>query len=98
MVGRGRDPQVRARLADAFLLGGVVGILIMALRGGDRKTMVPFGPFLALGTAIAIFWGQGLLAWIIGAPLLVAMGSPDGWGWLVACHPIHLDCTKEVAF
>lgn len=45
----------------AFLLGGVVGILIMALRGGDRKTMVPFGPFLALGTAIAIFWGQGLI-------------------------------------
>lgn len=23
-------------------------------------------------------------------------GRPDGWGWLVACHPIHLDCTKEV--
>lgn len=22
-------------------------------------------------------------------------GRPDGWGWLVACHPIHLDCTKE---
>lgn len=45
----------------AFLLGGVVGLLIMALKGGDRKTMVPFGPFLALGTAIAIFWGQGLI-------------------------------------
>lgn len=22
-------------------------------------------------------------------------GRPDGWGSLVACHPIHLDCTKE---
>lgn len=26
----------------------------------------------------------------------VGPGRPDGWGWLVACHPIHLDCTKEV--
>jgi steroid 5-alpha reductase family enzyme len=29
-----------------------------------------------------VFWLQGLLAWIIGAPLLLAMSSPDSWGWL----------------
>lgn len=45
----------------AFLLGGVVGIAIMVMKGGDRKTMVPFGPFLATGAAIATFWGQGLI-------------------------------------
>ena len=22
-------------------------------------------------------------------------GRPDGWGRLAACHPIHMDCTKE---
>lgn len=26
----------------------------------------------------------------------IGPGRPDGWGSLVACHPIHLDCTKEV--
>jgi CRISPR/Cas system CSM-associated protein Csm3 (group 7 of RAMP superfamily) len=26
----------------------------------------------------------------------IGPGRPDGWGWLVACHPIHLDCMKEV--
>ena len=31
---------------------------------------------------VQVFWLQGLLAWLIGAPLLVAMGAPDGWGWL----------------
>ena len=31
-----------------------------------------------------VFWLQGLLAWIIGAPLLVAMSSPSGWGPLDA--------------
>ena len=37
-----------------------------------------------LRSLFQVFWLQGLLAWIIGAPLLVAMGSPDGWGWLDA--------------
>ncbi len=25
----------------------------------------------------------------------IGPGRPDGWGRIVACHPIHLDCTKE---
>jgi steroid 5-alpha reductase family enzyme len=29
-----------------------------------------------------VFWLQAVLAWIISAPLLVAIGSPEGWGWL----------------
>lgn len=29
-----------------------------------------------------VFSLQALLAWIIGWPLLVAMASPEGWGWL----------------
>jgi steroid 5-alpha reductase family enzyme len=29
-----------------------------------------------------VFWLQSFLAWLISAPLLVAIGSPDGWGWL----------------
>ncbi len=32
-----------------FLLGGVVGILLMALRLATRKTMIPFGPYMILG-------------------------------------------------
>lgn len=31
-----------------------------------------------------VFWLQGLLAWIIGAPLLVGIGSAAGLGWLDA--------------
>ena len=33
---------------------------------------------------VQVFWLQGLLAWVIGWPLLVAIGSPEGWGWLDA--------------
>lgn len=45
----------------AFLIGAVVGAVVMARSGEGRKSQVPFGPFLALGAVIAIFWGQGLL-------------------------------------
>ena len=31
-----------------------------------------------------VFILQGVLAWMIGAPLLVSMSSPEGWGWLDA--------------
>ena len=45
----------------AFLLGSLIGVGLMLVRKGGRKTMVPFGPFLALGTAISIFVGRFLL-------------------------------------
>lgn len=39
----------------AFLFGGMVGIGVMALGHGGRKTALPFGPFMILGAFLAIF-------------------------------------------
>jgi leader peptidase (prepilin peptidase)/N-methyltransferase len=40
-----------------------VAIALLLLRGpGARKTAIPFGPFLALGGLVALFFGDGLLA------------------------------------
>jgi leader peptidase (prepilin peptidase)/N-methyltransferase len=41
--------------ASAFLVGAVVSIAIVAAKGGNRKTKVPFGPFMLLGVLIAMF-------------------------------------------
>ncbi|CAB4363166.1 MAG: prepilin peptidase [Actinobacteria bacterium] len=41
-----------------FLTGAVVGVAMMAVHRGTRRTAVPFGPFLALGTVLAILFGQ----------------------------------------
>ena len=41
-----------------FLAGAVVGVALMAAGRAGRKTAVPFGPFLALGTIVAVFVGQ----------------------------------------
>ncbi len=48
----------------SFVAGGVIGIALLA-RGGDRKTQVPFGPFLALGTVAGIVFGRAVLDWYL---------------------------------
>ncbi len=45
------------------LIGSVVGLTIIVLKGKDRKYAIPFGPFLALGAIISLFWGNSLIAW-----------------------------------
>jgi leader peptidase (prepilin peptidase)/N-methyltransferase len=46
--------------------GGLVaaGVLLSGRKG--RKDPIPFGPFLALGAAVTLFWGEELLAWYLG--------------------------------
>jgi leader peptidase (prepilin peptidase) / N-methyltransferase len=41
-----------------FIAGAVVGVAMMATDRAGRRSAVPFGPFLALGTVVAIFVGQ----------------------------------------
>jgi leader peptidase (prepilin peptidase) / N-methyltransferase len=44
-----------------FLLGAVVGVAMMAVGRAGRRTALPFGPFLALGTLIAVLVGDPLI-------------------------------------
>jgi leader peptidase (prepilin peptidase)/N-methyltransferase len=44
-----------------FLLGAIVGIVLIATRVKGRRDHVPFGPFLAAGTVIAVLVGPVLL-------------------------------------
>jgi leader peptidase (prepilin peptidase) / N-methyltransferase len=50
----------------AFLLGAVVGVVVMIRSGGGRKTKVPFGPFMIIGTYLALWWGQSVVDWYVG--------------------------------
>ena len=56
--------QGLACLLLAFVGGGAVGMLLLAC--GERRRMIPFGPFLCAAAAIAYFWGRELVAWYWG--------------------------------
>jgi leader peptidase (prepilin peptidase) / N-methyltransferase len=47
------------------LLGAVIGILLIKLRGGNMKMEIPFGVFLGPAAIISLFVGQPLIAWYV---------------------------------
>ncbi|HSB09951.1 MAG TPA: prepilin peptidase [Blastocatellia bacterium] len=50
----------------ASLLGSLVGILMIASRGGTMKMQIPFGVFLGPAGIIALFAGQQFIMWYVG--------------------------------
>jgi leader peptidase (prepilin peptidase)/N-methyltransferase len=45
----------------ASLVGAIIGSIWLAVKGRDRATPIPFGPYLAVGGWIVFFWGQQLV-------------------------------------
>ncbi len=58
-------PNIVAGLFISFLLGGIVGVILIALKKRKLKSAVPFGPFLVIGALIAIFYGSDLINWYL---------------------------------
>lgn len=59
-------PLVFVALFCGVVLGGIVGIILLASRKKGRKQTIPFGPFLTLGTMATLLWGQQMLSWYVG--------------------------------
>lgn len=47
------------------LVGSVVGISMMLLQKKDSKLAIPFGPYLAFGAVLYIFYGRPLIIWYL---------------------------------
>jgi leader peptidase (prepilin peptidase)/N-methyltransferase len=61
----GRDVAVAMMLGMVLAL--VPSVVLLARHGGAaRKMGIPFGPFLALGSVLALFWGRRLLDGYLG--------------------------------
>lgn len=53
-----------------YLVGAIISVGLLATGKADRKTMIAFGPFLVIGTLIALFYGQQLADWYLNLILL----------------------------
>jgi leader peptidase (prepilin peptidase)/N-methyltransferase len=49
------------------LIGSIIGISLILLKGREWGSRIPFGPYLALGALISLFWGQDIFMWYIYA-------------------------------
>jgi leader peptidase (prepilin peptidase)/N-methyltransferase len=48
------------------LVGSIIGISIMLFQKKDSKLAIPFGPYLAFGAVLYIFYGRTLIRWYLG--------------------------------
>jgi len=46
-----------------FFLGALAGIFLILSKIKSKEEMVPFGPFIALGSLITLLWGEKIIAW-----------------------------------
>jgi leader peptidase (prepilin peptidase) / N-methyltransferase len=49
-----------------IILGAIVGVILLASGKKKRGDQIPFGPFLAIGIAASIFFGDVLINWYLG--------------------------------
>ena len=59
-------PNILVALMLAYVLGAVVGLLLVATRKADMKSAVPFGTFLTVATVVAMFYGNRIVEWYLG--------------------------------
>lgn len=45
----------------SFILGGAIGLLLVLTKIKSRKDYIPFGPFIVLGTFLAILFGNNMI-------------------------------------
>ncbi len=59
-------PVTLVALFIAYVVGAFVGLLLLASRKKHLSSAIPFGTYLALGTFVAMLWGERILQWYIG--------------------------------
>jgi leader peptidase (prepilin peptidase) / N-methyltransferase len=66
MMGIYLGRAIAPALLVAFAVGAVVGMALIARDGAEaRKRAVPFGPFLALGGVVGLWFGDAMVDWYL---------------------------------
>lgn len=58
-------PNILVALFAAYLIGALVAVTLIIGKRKKAKSQLPFGTFLALGTIVAMLWGQDIINWYL---------------------------------
>ncbi|MCB1738902.1 MAG: prepilin peptidase [Gammaproteobacteria bacterium] len=58
--------QLPTIIIISSVVGAVIGITLILVRGQDKNVPIPFGPFIAMGGIICLFWGDTLIHTYLG--------------------------------
>lgn len=59
-------PMVLVAIVLGAVLGGIAGVVLMAVKKKGMKSLIPFGPFLSVATMVTLIWGGDMLNWYAG--------------------------------
>ena len=63
-------PQALIALMVSFLSGAIFSIVLIIFGKKHFGQVIPFGPFLVLGSLTALFWGDKILSWYLHLNLM----------------------------
>lgn len=66
-------PKIILNIFLAFLIGGIISILLLAFKIKGRKDPIPFGPFIILAFTITLFWGDMIINWYLRSFIYVSL-------------------------
>lgn len=52
-------------LLMSIILAGVISLILVIIKVKDRKSTIPFGPFIVIGTLVTYLYGWDILRWYI---------------------------------
>jgi leader peptidase (prepilin peptidase)/N-methyltransferase len=55
---------VAVAAGGAVVFGGIGGLVALGI-GRSRKSTIPFGPYMAAGTVVAVLWGHQIADWYL---------------------------------
>ena len=78
-----------------FLLGAVIGVVLVVFRIRSRKDAIPFGPFLAAGAAVTVLVGDPMVQVVarLTPPALPGHVARYAVGWKFRSP--DRDCTRR---
>lgn len=58
--------HVIVAVVGAFLIGGLVALVLLITRRSGRKDAIPFGPFMTTAAIVTVVFGETIIAWYLG--------------------------------
>lgn len=59
-------PKISVGIFMSFIIGSIVGVVMILAKKKKMSQTVPFGPFLVMGTLVALLWGTEIWNWYVG--------------------------------